>query len=180
MSEVNNLPPTHEALISPDDQDWLNWFKTNKTEEQLLKQLTDSGKCLSECLGPLYVVRFGHRIAANLAGKGGNAGGAPKDSLKYSQLRRFVDALKDLQAKPLAEQQSRLRMFQIHLVHGYSRKAELKPFYILIRGIIGNDTLIRHHDDMGFKQDFARLMELVDAITAYFNIMSKDDKNQND
>ncbi len=163
------LTPKDPALMPPSDTVWQQWYDGNKTAQAILNELVETNQCLHKALLPEKVIHYGHWIGAKLAGHLGGSG------IQYSQLRRFVDGLKDLLPKSPGEQKRLLKLFQIHLVHGYSRKPELEPFYIVVKGIIGNNTLIRYDgSDAEFEEDFMRLMDLVDSITAYFSIMEKE------
>ncbi len=97
--------------------------------------------------------------------------------VEYSQLRRFVDAIKEIdEIENWEQKKTKLKLFQLQLVHGYSRQENLEPFYTVIKGIIASDGLIRQDDPDHFNEDFERFLALIDSITAYFEIM--DEKNK--
>lgn len=126
---------------------------------QIITAKMGATKKLSTGLFPKQINQFGHLIGYKLAQK-----------VKYSQLRRFVDAFKDLEIETdFPKRQNKLNLFPIYLIHGYSRKEELYLFTHLLNHIIQNEW-IKEPDD------FETLMDLVDAITAYFQCYeSKED-----
>lgn len=86
--------------------------------------------------------------------------------LKYSQLRRYVDEIKNFEQ--LEDKINRLKMFRVHLLHGYSRQpTELEPFYKLI------DTIIKSNK-VEDEKDFETFIHLIDSITAHFEAFRSD------
>jgi len=86
--------------------------------------------------------------------------------LKYSQLRRYVDEIKNFEHSE--DKIARLKMFRVHLLHGYSRQpTELEPFYKFIDGIIKSNKV----ED---EKDFEAFVHLIDAITAHFEAFRSD------
>ncbi len=172
------LTPLDPALIPEENTEWRTWFNNKNKAEELLAEITRLNAPLSNSLFPNKVLQYGHWIATMLTGYPPKLEGDKNEGVKYSQLRRFVNGLKDIaQIKMWTEQEQKLRMFQVHLVHGYSRQESLEPFYTVIQGIIANNGLIRSHPKEAFQADFLRLMDLVDAITAYYEIL-KTKENQ--
>jgi len=89
-----------------------------------------------------------------------------KVGLKYNQLRRYVDEIKNFEYSE--DKITRLKMFRVHLLHGYSRQPnELEPFYKFIDGIIKSNKV---EDD----QDFEAFVHLIDSITAHFEAFRSD------
>lgn len=86
--------------------------------------------------------------------------------LKYNQLRRYVDEIKNFEQSE--DKIIRLKMFRVHLLHGYSRQPnELEPFYKLIDGIIKSNKV----ED---EKDFEAFIHLIDSITAHFEAFRSD------
>lgn len=156
--------PLDPALVPEDDQEWQNWFTTVESADQILAEIKNESGTLAERIKPQQIIRYGHRLGFMLA---------REKKLKYAQLRRFVDALKDIEAiEHLETKKIKLKLFQVQLVHGLSRKEELEPFFTVIKGIIENDSLIRNDID------FDRFMSLVDSITAYFEVFEDKSKSE--
>ncbi len=89
-----------------------------------------------------------------------------EDKLKYSQLRRYVDEIKNIEQSE--NRIAKLKLFRIHLLHGYSRQAkELESFYKFIDGIIKSSTV----ED---EKDFEAFVHLIDSITAHFEAFRSD------
>jgi len=157
-------PLKPKDLIPEDDTTWNGWYNSNKSAQDILGEIKnqDTNRTFTQRVLPQQIIWYGHRIGAILA----------NNKLKYAQLRRFVDALKDIAAlddwnKKLIE----LTLFQVQLVHGYSRKAELEPFFTVIKGIIEKDWIKS-------SEDFERFMALIDSITAHFEIFEDKSKNE--
>ena len=108
-------------------------------------------------------IEYGHLIAYKLA----------KDDLKYSQLRRFFDAIKELDTKENLEiRKEKLFLFQIQLVNGMARQKKLEPFVKVLLAIISRDW-VKSNDD------FRRLFDFLDAVVAFFNYFEQaEDKKQ--
>ena len=154
------------------DEDWKKWYssveinsKKNKDfSEYILKEIkanfSDSEK-LANGLFPKQINYYGHKMGFILV----------ENKLKYSQLRRFVDALKTIDnISDWETKKFKVELFPIQLVHGLARKEELEPFVILIKGIIERDW-IKETDD------FETLLSLVDSITAYFEVFENKEAN---
>lgn len=145
-------------LIANDD--WRAWHGKQESAEALLVELEEGRGGLAERLTPDRVIRYGLWTGEQLAG-----------AVKYSQLRNFVDEVKRIYRGPAdATNTERIRtdlvLFQIQLLHGLSRQKALKPFVVLLRGIIQNsETWLQSRADLD------RLMALVDSITAHFEIL---------
>ncbi len=88
-----------------------------------------------------------------------------ESKLKYSQLRRYVDEIKNIEALASVERVSKIQLFRIPLLHGYSRQPEeLKPFFKFIDSIIKGNNI--QNDD-----DFENFVRLVDSITAHYEAL---------
>ena len=88
------------------------------------------------------------------------------EGLKYNQLRRYVDEIKNIEQSE--NRITKLKMFRVHLLHGYSRQPnELEPFYKFIDGIIKSNKV---EDD----KDFEAFVHLIDSITAHFEAFRSD------
>lgn len=86
--------------------------------------------------------------------------------LKYNQLRRYVDEIKNIEQSE--DKITRLKMFRVHLLHGYSRQPkELESFYKFIDGIIKSNKV----ED---EKDFEAFVHLIDSITAHFEAFRND------
>lgn len=156
--------PLDPALVPADDLEWQQWFKSITSAGEIINEIRNESGTLAERIKPQQIIRYGHRLGFMLA---------REKKLKYSQLRRFVDALKDIEAiEHLETKKIKLKLFQVQLVHGLSRKEELEPFFTVIKGIIENDSLILTDPD------FDRFMSLVDSITAYFEIFEDKSKSE--
>ena len=80
--------------------------------------------------------------------------------LRYNQLRRYVDEIKNIEQSE--DKIICLKMFRVHLLHGYSRQQkELESFYKFIDGIIKSNKV----ED---EKDFEAFVHLIDSITAHF------------
>lgn len=89
-----------------------------------------------------------------------------KAGLKYNQLRRYVDEIKNFEHSE--DKITRLKMFRVHLLHGYSRQpTELEPFYKFIDSIIKSNKV----ED---EKDFDAFVHLIDSITAHFEAFRSD------
>lgn len=156
--------PLDPALVPPSDSKWINWYNSVRNERQILNEIEALSGSLAERIKPQKVIWYGHRLGHLLAER----------KLKYAQLRRFVDALKEIEAiETLETKKVKLTLFQVQLIHGLSRKEELEPFFIVVKGIIANaDELILT------EEDFARFIALIDSITAYFEVFEDKSKNE--
>lgn len=154
--------PLNPMLVPEDDKEWREWFKETRDASKIMEEIDQcGGDTLAQKILPRQIIMYGHWLGYMLAIK-----------LKYAQLRRFVDALKDIERKgDLETRKKRLTLFQIQLVHGLSRQKALEPFFIIIKGII-------HLDIIKNEEDFERFMSLVDSITAYFEIFEDKSKRE--
>ena len=157
--------PLDHALIPENAAEWIAWYKEKKEANDILNEITNQPDgTLCKRVLPEKVIWYGHRIGALLA---------KKEKLKYSQLRRFVDALKEIDTvQDFDEKKTQLTLFQIQLIHGLSRQKNLEPFVTVIKGIIEDEKLIKE------QADIERFMALVDSITAYFEILEEKSKNE--
>lgn len=95
------------------------------------------------------------------------------EKLKYSQLRRFVDALKEIDnLNNWESKKNKISLFPIYLINGYARQKNLKLFSFLLSEIIEKD-LIKE------PEDFIAMLNLIDSITSYFKVLSEEE-NTND
>ena len=161
MSEPKKTPELLAEQIILDD-DGVTWWQDNKrtTEEKIMEDLktnSSNGATLTSRLSTKMTVRYGLLIGYKLV-KGG---------LKYAQLRRFFDAMKELaNIKNFEEREEKLFLFQIQLVNGLARQEQLKPFVKVLTGIISNEWIKS-------EPDFQRLLDFVDAIVAYFSYLGQ-------
>ena len=156
-------------LICTDD--WKKWFDENINivptllSDLILKEIRRNLNSISSPrlylgLFPQQIIMYGHLIGAKLEG----------EKLKYSQLRRFVDALKEIDnLKNWQDKLYKINLFPIYLVNGAARQDKLLLFTSTINGIIMNNWIIE-------QEDFDTLLQLVDSITSYFGSFRKEDK----
>lgn len=128
--------------------------------EKIEKELIIKNTALSKKLFSKQINQYGHLVAFHLFTNG----------VKYSQLRRFVDALKDIDNLAKWElKKQKVEAFPIYLINGYARQKDLKLFSFLFSEIIENNMVQN-------QQDLDTLLTFIDSITAYFDSLRDKEK----
>lgn len=146
-----------EELLEGQDESWKKAVNAIKTQDgdKIIQSIPETK---FSKVSPEKIIQFGQVIGNQCV----------DSKLKYSQLRRFVDEIKSIEMAD--DKINKLKLFRIPLLHGYSRQpVALKPFYQFVDGLIKSNKI---QDD----DDFENFVRVIDSITAHFEALRNDDK----